>query len=140
MKPEIKKDIYEEIYDLLHKAREGVYFLVLMDYCSNPLNTFFCKQKNEKLCFDEFKSTKDADGAMSFIYCDAETSKVIDIIEDRKLNNLIKYFSRSTKNARNQEDIVKFLLSSNSNFEDSYDLYQDILINISDRRFERFKK
>lgn len=185
----------------------------------------------EKLCFDEFKSTKDADGAMSFIYCDAETSKIIDIVENRKLNNLIKYFSRFPKSARNnvknividmyppyisliktmfpnakisidrfhliqlinrafnkiriaimnkqdnkmynkfkkywklllknatklsdkkylqnkmfnykymsEEDIVKLLLSSNSHFEDSYDLYQDILINISDRRFERFKK
>lgn len=27
-----------------------------------------------------------------------------------------------------EEDIVKLLLSSNSHFEDSYDLYQDILI------------
>ncbi|WP_026339034.1 hypothetical protein, partial [Fusobacterium russii] len=25
----------------------GVYFLVLMDYYSNPLNTFFCVQKKE---------------------------------------------------------------------------------------------
>lgn len=168
---------------------------------------------------------------MSFIYCDAETSKIIDIVEDRKLNNLIKYFSRFPKSARNnvknividmyspyisliktmfpnakisidrfhliqlinrafnkfriaimnkqdnkmynkfkkywklllknatklsdkkylqnkmfnykymsEEDIVKLLLSSNSHFEDSYDLYQDILINITDRKFERFKK
>ncbi|MDD7410808.1 MAG: ISL3 family transposase [Fusobacterium gastrosuis] len=56
----------------------------------------------ESLCFDEFKSTKDASGAMSFIYCDAQTSKIIDIVEDRKLNNLIKYFSRFPKDVRSK--------------------------------------
>lgn len=59
------------------------------------------------LCFDEFKSTKDTEGAMSFIYCDAKTSKIIDIVGDRKLNNLEKYFSRFSFNARNcVENIV----------------------------------
>ncbi len=44
------------------------------------------------LCFDEFKSTKDCEGYMSFIIYDAENKKVIDILPDRRLNKLKEYF------------------------------------------------
>ncbi len=46
------------------------------------------------LSFDEFKSTKDAKGAMSFIVTDPLNKEVIDIVEDRKLPTLIRYFHR----------------------------------------------
>ena len=52
------------------------------------------------LSFDEFKSVKSADGAMSFHLCNAITGKTIDIVEDRKLSSLIKYFSHYTSKAR----------------------------------------
>ena len=52
------------------------------------------------LSFDEFKSVKSADGAMSFHICNAKNGKIIDIVEDRRLNNLIKYFSRYSRNSR----------------------------------------
>ena len=77
------------------------------------INSFFEKLKvnykylPEVLCFDEFKSTKDADGAMSFIYCDAKTHKIIDIVENRQLKYLKKYFSRYPKNVRNK---VKYIV------------------------------
>lgn len=59
------------------------------------------------LCFDEFKSTKNCSGAMSFIMCDGVNHNIIDIVEDRQLNNLIEYFSRYTLEARNNvENIV----------------------------------
>lgn len=59
------------------------------------------------LCFDEFKSTKGCSGAMSFIMCDGVTHSIIDIVEDRQLNNLIDYFSKYTLEARNNvENIV----------------------------------
>ena len=61
----------------------------------------------EVLCFDEFKSTKDADGAMSFIFCDAKEHRIIDIVENRQLRFLEKYFYRYTKAARNS---VKFIV------------------------------
>jgi len=54
----------------------------------------------EAMCFDEFKSTKDAKGAMSFIFCDAENGKIIDILEERTLEFLKGYFIRFTKKAR----------------------------------------
>ena len=46
----------------------------------------------EHLSFDEFKSTKDAKGAMSFIYLNSDNHKVIDIVENRQLHSLKKYF------------------------------------------------
>jgi transposase len=52
------------------------------------------------ICFDEFKSVKSADGNMSFNMCDALTGKTIDIVENRQLDYLIKYFSRYTKESR----------------------------------------
>lgn len=39
----------------------------------------------EVLYFDEFKATKDYDGAMAFNFCDWETGKIIDILSDRRL-------------------------------------------------------
>lgn len=59
------------------------------------------------MCFDEFKSTKRADGAMSFIYLDPDKKKILDIVEDRRLTNLQNYFMRFTKEAR---DSVKFIV------------------------------
>lgn len=52
------------------------------------------------LLFDEFKSTKDSDGAMSFIFCDAEKHEIIDIVENRQLHQLMNYFFSFSKKAR----------------------------------------
>ena len=46
----------------------------------------------EHLSFDEFKSTNDARGAMSFICLNSDTHKVIDIVENRQLYYLKRYF------------------------------------------------
>lgn len=46
----------------------------------------------EVLLFDEFKSVKTADGSMSFHMCNGITGQTIDIVEDRRLDNLIRYF------------------------------------------------
>ena len=48
----------------------------------------------EALCFDEFKATKDCQGSVAFIYCDANTGRIIDILPDRRLSYLKEYFSR----------------------------------------------
>ena len=60
----------------------------------------------EILSFDEFKSVKSADGAMSFHMCDGKTGKTIDIIEDRRLNNLMRYFSYYTHKARSKVKLI----------------------------------
>ena len=54
----------------------------------------------EAICFDEFKSTSDADGAMSFIFANADNHKIIDIVEDRRLYNLEEYFMKFSRKAR----------------------------------------
>ena len=61
----------------------------------------------EVLSFDEFKSVKNADGAMSFHMCNGITGQTIDIIEDRQLDNLIKYFFYYDYKARSR---VKFII------------------------------
>ena len=61
----------------------------------------------EVLSFDEFKSVKSADGAMSFHMCDGLTGQTIDIIEDRRLDKLLKYFYYYDYKARSK---VKFVI------------------------------
>ena len=60
----------------------------------------------QHLMFDEFKSTKDAKGAMSFIFADANTHQIIDIVENRKLPELRKYFYRYAKEARSNVETI----------------------------------
>ena len=60
----------------------------------------------EVLSFDEFKSVKSADGAMSFHMCDGTTGNTIDIVEDRKLNSLMRYFSYFTHKARSKVKLI----------------------------------
>lgn len=77
------------------------------------MDSFYETQKLYKhylpkvLSFDEFKSVKSADGAMSFHMCDGITGQTIDIIEDRRLDNLIKYFFYYNYKARSK---VKFII------------------------------
>ncbi len=73
--------------------------------------TSFSPKKNylpKKLLFDEFKSTRDAKGSMSFIFICAETHQIIDIVENRQLPYLIRYFSSFTKKAR--ENVEKICI------------------------------
>ena len=70
----------------------------VMDSYYNTQKTF----KNylpDVLLFDEFKSVKSAKGHMSFHLFDVITGQTIDIVEDRKLLNLLRYFGRYSHNA-----------------------------------------
>ena len=60
----------------------------------------------ETICIDEFKSVKNIDGAVSFIFVDYQAKNIIDIVEDRRVNSLTEYFSRFSLEARNN---VKYL-------------------------------
>ena len=53
------------------------------------------------MCIDKFKSIKNIDGAMSFVFADYQAKNIIDIVEDRRLNSLTEYFSRFSLEARN---------------------------------------
>lgn len=56
----------------------------------------------EHLCFDEFKSVKSVDTAMSFIFCNTVSHRVIDIVEDRKQYALTQYVLRYDRAVRYQ--------------------------------------
>jgi len=60
----------------------------------------------EAICIDEFKSVKNIDGAMSFVFADYQSKSIIDIVEDRRLHSLTEYFSRFSLEARNN---VKYI-------------------------------
>ena len=70
------------------------------------LETLYKNYLPEVLSFDEFKSVKSADGAMSFQICNGKTGKIIDIVENRQLNYLLKYFSYVTHKARSNVKII----------------------------------
>ena len=57
----------------------------------------------ETMCINEFKSVKNIDGAMSFVFADYQAKN---IVEDRRLNFLTEYFSRFSLEARNN---VKYI-------------------------------
>ena len=61
---------------------------------------------SEAICIDEFKSVKNIDGAMSFVFADYQSKSIIDIVEDRRLYSLTEYFSRFSLEARNN---VKYI-------------------------------
>lgn len=52
------------------------------------------RQLPQTLCIDEFKSVKNCNGKMSFIFCDGDTHDILDIVENRKQKYLIDYFLR----------------------------------------------
>ncbi|HEL2505624.1 TPA: ISL3 family transposase [Streptococcus suis] len=64
----------------------------------SPKNNFLPKH----LSFDEFKSTKDAKGSMSFIVTNLEKDEVFDIVENRQLPSLMRYFNKFTRKARSK--------------------------------------
>ena len=60
----------------------------------------------EAICIDEFKSVKNIDGAMSFVFANYHSKNIIDIVENRRLHSLTEYFSRFSLEARNN---VKYI-------------------------------
>ena len=72
------KDIGNDNYVSTTAAR-------LMTKFDNEFNIDFSYMP-EHLSFDEFKSTKDAKGAMNFIYLNTGNHKVLDIVENRQIN------------------------------------------------------
>ena len=87
-------------YDKISECDIAKEYNVSHSTVNRVINSFYEVQKPiynylpKHLCFDEFKSVKSANGAMSFLFCDADNGKIIDIVEDRRLNSLIKYFQR----------------------------------------------
>ncbi|WP_240144926.1 ISL3 family transposase, partial [Enterococcus durans] len=80
----------------------------LLSACPNlyrPLNPF--KQTLPKvLCFDEFKSVRHVTSAMSFIMMDGQSHALLDIVENRRLPYLERYFSRFSLATREAVQLI----------------------------------
>lgn len=71
----------------------------ILEKISEPLapNHIYLPQH---LSIDEFKSVRNVSGAMSFLFLDAQNHRLIDVVEDRRQNQLIDYFMRYPKESR----------------------------------------
>jgi len=58
------------------------------------------------ICMDEFKSTKNVEGSMSFIYVDASSSEILDILPDRRLSKLECHFLKYPIEQRRKVEYV----------------------------------
>ena len=106
---------YAIALDLKHKISEkdiAKRYRVSPNTVERIIDSYYDGQKlykhylPEVLSFDEFKSVKSADCSMSFNMCDGKTGKILDIVEDRKLNSLLKYFSYFTYKARSKVKLI----------------------------------
>lgn len=67
----------------------------------------FKRKLPSHICFDEFKSVLNVEGAMSFIYMNAKKGTVFDILPDRKLETLRKHFLAFPKSSRlNVKEVI----------------------------------
>lgn len=76
------------------------------------------QQLPEHISLDEFKSVRSVDATMSFIWSDALSHKVIDVVEDRKKRSLSAYFSRYPLEIRRQVKTATI---------DMYEPYMDLI-------------
>ena len=44
------------------------------------------------MCWGEFKSVASAMASMVFAYCDAITHQLVNVVQDRKMENFVRYF------------------------------------------------
>ena len=52
------------------------------------------------LCFDEFRSVKGVDASMSFLFLNAESGQILNILPDRRMPALIRYFMSYSRKPR----------------------------------------
>lgn len=73
------------------------------------INSKFIQPHNalpKNLSFDEFKSVKEVKGKMSFIFTDADTGKILDILTHRHIGFLKSYFFSFPLDVRKQVETV----------------------------------
>lgn len=72
-----------------HISASSVARIINPVYFTRKLRTNYLP---ENLMMDEFKIMENTKGAMCFIFSDAKTHEVIDILDDRRLSHLTSYF------------------------------------------------
>lgn len=104
-----KQSIKEAAKDL--KISPSHFYRVLDQMPEQEVYTFL----PEVLCVDEFKATKDCQGAMAFTAMDGATHEHLFILEDRRVERLVSFFMRFKREVRLK---VKFLVTDmNASYE-----------------------
>jgi transposase len=99
----------------------GTRYFVSSKSVERVLETFYSeKQFNpdylpQNLLIDEFKRTKDCEGAMCFIVSDAATGQIYEILDDRRNFKLIAYFQRYTLKARKR--VIHVVMDMNAAYD-----------------------
>ena len=108
------------------------------------INSFYEIQKPnynylpKHLCFDEFKSVKSASRAMSFVFCDADSYWKLILKERSKLDIKNYQHFHCFIGLMCQEDVVNYLLEQNIELRDTYEVYQDLLHCIKNKKIDQF--
>lgn len=90
-------------------------FKILNDFPSVEPNY---KYLPENLSIDELKATKQNDSKMAFLFCDAKSGGIIDVLKSRKLEDLTKYFKRYPLEVRKKVKYVSM---------DMYEPYKQLI-------------
>lgn len=108
LKTKIAIDLTEKISEKELAKRHFVSHNTVSRIVDSAFSTFYPRYNSlpKHMAFDEFKSTKSCKGKMSFIYMDAQTHEILDIVENRQLPELIKYFSHFTKQSRARVETI----------------------------------
>lgn len=108
LKTKIAIDLTEKISEKELAKRHFVSHNTVSRIVDSAFSTFYPHYNAlpKHMAFDEFKSTKNCIGKMSFIYMDAQTHEILDIVENRQLPDLLKYFSHFTKQTRARVETI----------------------------------
>ena len=105
----VKKAVINCAKEMMTKSQISRIYNISDNTVQNIFDSVYSSEKlyknylPEALCFDEFTFKKKT---FAFNLCDAKTGKTIDLVEDRTILNLDKYFSYYTKEAREKVKLI----------------------------------
>lgn len=107
-----KKISMKDIAERYYVSTKSVERVLDMFYQSPKFNP---ERLPRHLLFDEFKGTKDGSGEMCFIVSDADTGKIVDILDDRRQFRLMNYFMRFSLKTRQR--VTHVVMDMNASYD-----------------------
>ena len=98
----------------------------------------------EHMCWDEFKSVASAEASMSFAYCDAITHQLVNVVQDRKMENLVRYFNQfplqTCLNVKTISEVIKRLFSNAKIIIDPFHIIQALNRELNKTRIRKMNQ
>ena len=98
----------------------------------------------EHMCWDEFKSVASAEASMSFAYCDAITHQLVNVVQDRKMENLVRYFNQfplqTCLNVKTISEVIKRLFSNAKIITDPFHIIQALNRELNKTRIRKMNQ